>query len=77
MRHILTFVHMWIENKTKQLVCYLMEKMPLIWDDYQYSFVDDEDEYDKSCFVVSRKLFISLIKDNSASPVIVKNIIAY
>lgn len=34
--------------------------MPLIWNDYQYLFVDIEDEYDKNQFVIVRKLFITL-----------------
>lgn len=43
--------------------------MPFIWDDNQYHFVDDEDEYDKNRFVVVRKLFITLNKDEAKLPV--------
>lgn len=30
--------------------------MPFIWDDFEWLLVDDEDVYDKSRFVVARKL---------------------
>lgn len=40
--------------------------MPFIWDDNKYQLVDDEDEYDKNRFVISRKLFISLKDDETA-----------
>lgn len=43
--------------------------MPFIWDDNLYHFVDDEDEYDKSRFVIVRKLFVTLNKDEEDIPV--------
>lgn len=43
--------------------------MPFIWDDNQYHFVDDEDEYEKNRFVIVRKLFVMLNKDEAELPV--------
>lgn len=43
--------------------------MPFIWDDNQYFLVDDEDEYDRSRFVIARKLFITPNKEDSESMV--------
>lgn len=37
--------------------------MPFIWDDNKYLFVDDEDEYDKDRFVIVRKIYVTLNKD--------------
>lgn len=34
--------------------------MPFIWDDIVWKLIDDEDSYDKSRFVVVRKLHIKL-----------------
>lgn len=39
--------------------------MPFIWDDNQYLLVDDEDEYDRSRYVIARKLFVSLAKEDA------------
>lgn len=35
--------------------------MPFIWDDIEWLLVDDEDKYDKSRFVVVRKLHLRLM----------------
>lgn len=43
--------------------------MPFIWDDNQYQLVDDEEEYDKSRFVIARKLFVSMNKEDGVSTV--------
>ena len=34
--------------------------MPFIWDDFEWKLVDEEDEYDKSRFVVARKLHVKI-----------------
>lgn len=37
--------------------------MPFIWDDVTWKLIDDEEPYDKSRFVVVRKLHIELNTD--------------
>lgn len=34
--------------------------MPFIWNNIDYLLVDEQQEYDKNCFVVVRKLFVTL-----------------
>lgn len=38
--------------------------MAFIWDDNKYFLVDDEDEYDRSRYVVARKLFVTPNEEN-------------
>lgn len=33
--------------------------MPFVWDDQNYYLKDEEEEYDKSRFVIVRKLFVT------------------
>lgn len=33
--------------------------MPFIWDDNKWLMLDEEDEYDKTRFVIVRKLFVT------------------
>lgn len=39
--------------------------MPFIWDDERYSWVDEDEKYDKKRFVVVRKLFVTPNTHNS------------
>lgn len=43
--------------------------MPFIWDDNQYFLKDDEDTWDKSRFVIARKLFVTPNKEDAESMV--------
>lgn len=43
--------------------------MPFIWDDNQYMLLDEEDQYDKSRFVIARKLFITRNREDAESMV--------
>lgn len=45
--------------------------MPFIWDDGKYLLVDELEQYDKSRFVIARKLFVTptLRNEVSSSPV--------
>ena len=40
-------------------------KMPFIWDDFEWILVDDDDPYDKSRFVVARKLLVKPVQPNA------------
>lgn len=37
--------------------------MPLIWNDDQYTYIDDEDDFDRSQYVIARKIFIRFKED--------------
>lgn len=49
--------------------------MPLIWDDNQYQLVDEDDEYDKTRFVVARKLFVKLNKRDDDESQVVQSVL--
>lgn len=37
--------------------------MPLIWNDDQYTYIDDQDDFDRSQYVIARKIFIRFKED--------------
>lgn len=47
--------------------------MPFIWDDNQYLLVDDEEKYDTNRYVIARKLFVTLTKEDVGLTVSVRS----
>lgn len=66
-KKIIKFTRNYQKKAFKILFLFEIEwRMPFIYNDSEWKLIDDDEPYDKKCFVVAHKLYVSLSNDGES-----------